>query len=185
MKKALISILLFNSSIWAAQLPPPELSACHVFIDYEFIWTLEMIAGAGGHPTPILNIITFADGEWDLRPEQVHLMKSRRREAEIERFSIDTGVPGEPYVVPYMKVQGESFIGIDLKGDFEGFGELKEVAIELGNNRFVLEPVDCLAFEALAQRINQVNFESPDLHQDYEVLKIDLMGKREARRQRY
>ncbi len=113
------------------------------------------------------------------------LVKGRRREAEVEKFSIDTGVPGEPYVVQYLKVHGESFIGLDLKGDFEGYSELKEVSIDLGNNRFILERIDCLAFEALAQRINQVNFESPDLHQDYEVLKIELMGKREARRKRY
>lgn len=185
MKGIAISLLLFASGLRAGQLPSPEVSACHVFIDYEFIWTLEIVQANGVNPTPILNIITFADGEWDLRPEQIHLAKSMRQEAEVERFSIDTGIPGEPYVVQYLKVQGESFIGLDLKGDFEGFGELREVSIDLGNNRFILEPIDCLAFEALAQRINQVNFDSPDLHQDYEVLKIELMGKREARRQRY
>ncbi len=185
MRNAFFLILLLSNSLWATQLPPPELSACHAFIDYDFIWTLEVTAGAGGSPIPILNIITFSNGEWDLRPEQIHLDKSRRREAEVEKFSIDTGVPGEPYVVQYLKVHGESFIGLDLKGDFEGYSELKEVSIDLGNNRFILERIDCLAFEALAQRINQVNFESPDLHQDYEVLKIELMGKREARRKRY
>jgi hypothetical protein len=156
-----------------------------VFIDYQFIWTLEMVKRPGGDSVPVLNIITFKDGEWDLRPEQVHLEDRRRREIEVEKFSIDTGVPGEPYVVQYMKVHGESFIGLDLKGDFGGLHELKEVSIDLGNDRFILEPVDCLAFEGIAHKINQVNFESPDLHQDYEVLEIELRGRREARRKRY
>jgi hypothetical protein len=72
---------------------------------------------------------------------------------------------------------------LDLAGDFEGFHELSEAAIDLGDHRFVLQPIDCLDFEALAERINQVNVDSPDLRQDYAVLKIDLMGRLEARRQ--
>jgi hypothetical protein len=160
-------------------------SRCHVFIDYDFIWTLEMVKPGDGSAVPILNIITFGEGEWDFRPEHIHIMKDRRREAQIDRFSIDTGVPGEPYGVPYLKVLGDSFIGMDLIGDFQGFEEPRQISIDLGNNRFTLEPVDCLEYENIAHRINQVNFETPDIHQDYEILGIETMGKREARRQYY
>jgi len=164
---------------------PPKSSACHVFIDNQFIWTLEVTRTASGSPAPILNIITFIEGQWDLRPSQIHLVNDHKREAEIEKFSIDTGIIEDPYYLRYLKVQGGSFIGLDLLGDFEGFEALRQVVIELGDSRFTLEPVDCLDFETIAQQINQINFDSPDIRQDYEVLHIELRGHREARRQFY
>ena len=160
-------------------------SSCHLFIDYQFIWTVEMVEGESGTVVPVVNVITFSKGQWDLRPEQIHLHKNRRSEAEIRRFSIDTGVAGEPYEVTYLKVLGESFIGMDLIGEFEGFEELSQVYIDLADSRFVLEAVDCFEYETLVGKINQINFDSPDLRQDYSVLKLGLQGKREARRQHY
>ena len=157
-------------------------SACHIFIDHQFIWTLEVTRTAGGSAAPILNIITFVEGQWDLRPTQIHLVNEQKREAEIEKFSIDTGIIEDPYFLRYLKVQGDSFIGLDLLGDFEGFETLRQVSIELGDNRFILEPVDCLDFERIAHQINQINYDSPDIRQDYEVLEIPLRGRREARR---
>ena len=186
-----LSLLLLPA--WTAGLPAssfqqdsPATSACHAFIDYQFIWTLEVIQEPGqSSPVPILNIITLVEGQWDLRPSNIHLTGSSGREAEIDRFAIDTGVPGEPYNLHYLKVLGSSFIGMDLIGDFQGFAELQKVTIDLGESRFVLEPIDCLDFETVAHRINQINYESPDIRQDFEVLQIDLMGHREARRRFY
>lgn len=165
-------------------LEPPR-SRCHIFVDYQFIWTLEMVQEEDETPTPVVNIVTFTKGQWDLRPQQVHLFANRRREAVVKRFSIDTGVAGDPYIAQYMKVLGESFIGMDLVGDFEGFDELSQVSFDLAENRFILEPVDCFQFDTVVGKINQINFDSPDLRQDYSVLKLSLFGKREARRQHY
>ncbi len=164
---------------------PPETSACHVFIDYQFVWTLEVVKNPSGQPVPILNIITFPEGQWDLRPSNVHIYNQRRQEAEIDKFSIDTGVPDDPYYLQYLKVHGSSFIGMDLIGDFSAFATPSMVTIELGDNDFTLAPVDCLEFENLAQRIDQINYDSPDIRQDYDVLKIPFKGKREARRRFY
>jgi len=184
MKRTLI-FLLFISADLLGQPSEPEKSRCHVFIDYQFIWTLELVESDNETVVPVVNIITFVKGQWDLRPEQVHLFANRRREAEIKKFSIDTGVAGDPYIVQYLKVLGESFIGLDLIGDFEGFEELSQVQIDLGDNRFKLKPIDCFQYENLVGKINQINFDSPDLRQDYSVLKIDLYGTREAIRQHY
>jgi hypothetical protein len=190
MNKVFLLIFLLSSTaellgVQEADPNQPKKSRCHVFVDYQFIWTLEMVDGGGETPIPVVNIVTFAKGQWDLRPEQVHLFANRRREAEIKRFSLDTGVAGNPYLVQYLKVLGESFIGMDLIGDFGGFLELSQVSFDLGDNRFVLEPIDCLQFETLVSKINQVNFDSPDLRQDYSVLNLSLHGKREARRKHY
>lgn len=177
----LIQVFLFAQGI-AGQPQKVDVSACHVFIDHQYIWTLEVKLDENNKPVPILNSVTLGEGEWDLRPDQLHLVNSRHKEARIEKFSIDTGVAGEPYIVRYLKVLGDSFIGLDLIGDFQDFSELSEVSIELGDNLFILAPVDCLDFESIAHQINQINFDSPDIRQDYEVLKIELIGKREARR---
>jgi hypothetical protein len=164
---------------------PPRVSACHVFIDHQFIWTLEVVKSASGAPSPILNIITFLEGQWDLRPKDIHLINGAGREAEVEKFSIDTGVVEDPYLLRYLKVHGDSFIGLDLLGDFRGFETLAEVSIDLGDSRFILEPVDCLEFENVVHQINQINYDTPDIRQDYEVLRIELKGRREARRRFY
>ncbi len=159
----------------------PRATACHVFIDHQFIWTLEVVKSASG-PAPILNIITFVKGQWDLRPRDIHLVNPAGRKAEVEKFSIDTGVIEDPYLLQYLKVHGDSFIGLDLLGDFRDFETLAEVSIDLGESRFILEPMDCLEFENVVQQINQINYDSPDIRQDYEVLRIELRGRREARR---
>jgi hypothetical protein len=189
MRKLGITMLAFLAAVAVVSAQPGskplESSACHIFIDYHFIWTLEVIENVSGKPVPILNIITFPKGQWDLRPTNIHIFNSRRQEAEIEKFSIDTGVPDEPYIVRYLKVHGDSFIGMDLIGDFSNFETPTKVVIELGDNDFTLEPVDRLEFENLAQRIDQINYDSPDIRQDYDVLKIPLKGKREARRRFY
>jgi hypothetical protein len=182
MKKGLLLFCLLSNSLFGQDTVK---SRCHLFIDYQFIWTLEMVDGEGGTAVPVVNIVTFKKGQWDLRPEQIHLMANRHQEAEIKRFSIDTGVAGEPYLVQYLKVLGESFIGMDLVGDFRGFEELRQVNIDLGGNRFTLEALDCLEFGNLIEKVNQVNFESPDLRQDFSVLKITPHGRREARRRHY
>ena len=178
---------LAATSLLVAQPPsePPESSACHVFIDYQFVWTLEVIKEPQRDPVPIVNIITFPKGQWDLRPTNIHIFNKKRREAEIDKFSIDTGVPDDPYYLRYLKVHGDSFIGMDLIGDFKGFETPSKVTIELGDNDFILEPIDCLEFENLVQHIDQINYESPDIRQDYEVLQIPFKGKREARRRYY
>jgi hypothetical protein len=160
-------------------------SACHIFVDHQFIWTLEILRSPGGRVTPILNIVTLAAGQWDLRPRDIHLVNEGNREAEIERFSLDTGVTDDPYYLHYLKVHGNSFIGMDLIGNFDGFEVVREAVIDLEETRFILELVDCLDFERMAHQINQINYDSPDIREDFEVLRIQFKGKREVRRRYY
>lgn len=177
--------LLLAQPLLMAQSPERVPSRCHIFIDRQFIWTLEMVGGADQGHVPVMNIITFVEGEWDMRPPQVHLLDPTGREAEIDKFSVDTGVPGEPHIVRYLKVHGNSFIGIDLLGEYEGFTELETVSIDLGDARFVLDPIDCLEYETMVQRVSQINLETPDIRQDFSILGIPFKGQRQARRRYY
>jgi hypothetical protein len=91
---------------------------------------------------------------------------------------MDTGVPGEPYLMEYLRVLGNSFLGLDLLGEFDDFSEPTKIVIDLGEDRFQLEPLACMDFEALAGKIDQINFNSPNLWEDFEVLRIEFMGQK-------
>lgn len=156
-------------------------SKCHVYVGYEFIWTFEIVNG-----TPVVNVITFTEGEWMLRPEQIVIGTgdTRRRGARIRQFSIDTGVQGDPYNINFLRVHGNSFFGFDLLGDFSNYQNPAQVHIDLGNYRYTLQPIDCLDYEMLAGKISEVNFNSPDVRDDFRVLEIELAGKRSPRPRR-
>lgn len=187
MKKLLVTagVLLWPLWISAQSIPAPapESSACHVFLDDLNIWTLETLEESDGTPIPILNIITFAPGKWDFRPREVHIYNLENQEARVEKFSMDTGVPGEPYLMEYLAVKGKSFIGLDLLGEFGDFVEPARVVIDLGEDRFQLQPLDCMDFNALAEKIDRVNFDSPNIWEDYEVLQIAFLGEKSLRPQ--
>ncbi len=187
MKKLLVTAAALLSPLWiSAQSIPgraPESSACHVFLDDQNIWTLETLEEPDGTTVPILNIITFSPGTWDFRPREVHIYNRENQEAMVEKFSMDTGVPGEPYLMEYLAVKGKSFIGLDLLGKFEDFVEPAHVVIDLGEDRFQLQPLDCMDFNALAEKIDRVNFDSPNIWEDYEVLQIGFLGEKSLRPQ--
>jgi hypothetical protein len=155
-------------------------STCFVFVDTQYIWTLEVVLTPDNRPVPILNIITLTRGEWDFRPIQVDLVNMEGRIADIKRFSMNTGVEGEPYLTNYLNVLGNSFIGVDLVGEFEEFRQLREVRIKLGTNLFKLTPVQPAAFESLVTRIDQVNVDSPDIREDFREVGISPTGEREV-----
>ena len=155
-----------------------EASACHAFVDFENIWTIELIRSHDEKITPILNIITFTKGEWDLRPDQIHIFNRKGKEARIKRFALDTGVPGDPYKSNYMRVLGNSFVGVDLEGKLKDFPTSPRITIDLAHHRYELQPLDCEAFNNLADRINKINFNSPDIREDFDLIKIPHLGRR-------
>ena len=161
-----------------AEKPEAESFTHYIYIDYEFIWTIEMVGN-----TPVVNIITFGEGEWPLRPGQIRIYNQQGKRARVKKFSMETGA--EPYVTPSFRVLGDSFIAIDLIGEFEDFSKPARIAIDLGPYRYQLEPIDPLAFETLAQQINKINYDSPDIREDYAILKIDHKGKRRLRPRRH
>ncbi len=175
-----VLLCTFFASFLQAQTAAPEKvekSRCHVFVDYQNVWTLEMNVD-GRQPVPILNIITFSEDELPFRPNQIHISNARGKKARVEKFSIETGVDGEPYVTDFLQVLESSFIGMDLIGDFADFAEPTQVSVDLGDTEFQLQAIDCLDYETLAQKIDQINFNSPNIKEDFEVLKVPLVGSR-------
>ena len=185
MKEACLALLLTLGMAGAlGQAPaasPSEPSPCHVFIDDQNIWTLEVVQERTGEVIPILNIITLSPGSWDFRPRDIQLVGTDPAPVPVERFSMDTGVPDEPYVMEYLRVRGRSFIGLDLLGDFDNLPQPQRVLIDLGKDRFELQPLNCRQYEAVAEKIDRINIESPDVWEDFRFLGIDFMGNRTAR----
>jgi len=186
MKKLISTVVLVFASLSLLAQPEAETkkldkSRCHCFIDYENIWTFEMVQNHEGRRVPILNIITFKPGEWELKPVQVQVLNGKSRPARIDKFSIDTGIEDEPYNVSNLKVLGNGFIGVDLLGKFDDYGEPTKVVIDLGENRFELQPMDCMEFDMIAEQINKVNFDSPQIKEDFDTLKIEHKGTRAPR----
>jgi len=178
MTKTLLTIFWMTGSLLAQATGSADQnpSACHVFIDDENIWTLEVLEEPDRSLVPILNIITFTPGRWDFRPGQVSIQGAEGTSAQVRSFSMDTGVPGEPYVMEYLAVRGNSFLGLDLIGNFEEFAAPSQVTIDLGRYRFELQPLDCAEFNRVAGQIDQVNFDSPNLWEDFRVLEIQFIG---------
>ena len=182
---SLILLLFISAPLSAQATESPSAATCFVFIDTQYIWTLEAVTTPDNRTVPILNILTLDRGEWDFRPVQVTLVNEGGKIADVKRFSINTGVDGEPYLTNYLKVLGNNFIGVDLIGNFEAFRQLKEVRIELGKDLFRLTPVHPAAYEVLVSKINQINLASPDIREDFKVLGINLLGERELLNQGY
>ncbi|MFQ5737956.1 MAG: hypothetical protein ACE5JX_03005 [Acidobacteriota bacterium] len=177
-----VLLLAMPAPVVQMSVEPVEASRCHVFIDYNNIWTFEMAQSSSGKRTPIVNIITFDEQESPLRPGQIHVFDAGGREAVVDRFSIDTGIAGEPYVTNYLKVLSSSFIAMDLVGDFEDFPQPSRVVFELGEAAFSLQAVDCMDFDMLAERINRINFDSPNIKEDFSLLKIEHIGSKNPRK---
>ena len=177
----LLPMLLLGSTAGQSLDKTVRASSCHAYIDYENIWTLEIVRTQNDEAVPILNIITFTPGEWDFRPEQVHVFDKEGSKAEVKHFSIDTGIKGDPYNTKYLKVLGNSFIGLDVLGKFKDFEQSPYVAIDLGRSRFDLQPLDCLRFEAIAEQINKINFNSPNIQEDFDILRIEHVGRKGPR----
>ena len=55
------------------------------------------------------------------------------------------------------------------------------VVIDLGRSRFDLQPLDCLRFEAIAEQINKINFNSPNIQEDFDILRIEHVGRKGPR----
>lgn len=176
----ILVILQISGSSESTKKPLRQPSPCHMFVDHENIWTLEILE-ENGELVPILNIITLASGEWEFRPYHIHIYNSKGEEVLAKKFSMSLGDGTEPYISQYLKVRGNSVIGLDLLGQFEGFSEPLRVHIDLGSNRFELEPLHCTEFDSAAKKIDKINFNSPNIQEDFEVLRINLLGKISAR----
>jgi len=156
-----------------------QTSQCLIFVDYDFIWTLELVKDKS-KITPIFNALCLHRGQWELEPTEIRLF-SGNEELRVTDFSIDSGDPKNPYVTKYLGLKGPDSVGLDLIGDFRSLDALSEVVIELGKDRFILEAMDCKDYDAKMDKISELDLDGGNMVDDFETLGIKLFGRREAR----
>jgi hypothetical protein len=152
---------------------PLDRSAYFAFVDRDYIFTIEMVKPG----VPLFNFISMTDKEQLLPAKDVRLSLEGRK-ATGKLFVVDTGDPKEPVVMPSIHLHPKSSFGVRLQGDFGDTKEVLGVAVRFGPDDFFLMPLTSSEFESLALKINRLNLGSPDLREDWRVLKLETIGTR-------
>ncbi len=150
-----------------------EKSAYFAFVDRDYILTFEIVAPG----IPLLNFVSMTDTDAILSAKQVRLTLDNRK-VPAQAFLIDTGNPKEPIAVPSLTMRARSSFGVRVRGEFAKESEVLGVTIRVGNEDLKLEPLTSLAFENLALKINRINLGSPDFRDDWQALKLEVLGSR-------
>jgi hypothetical protein len=148
-------------------------SSYFAFVDRDYIFTLELVKPG----VPLLNFISMTDQEGLLSAKEV-LLTLENRKAPGKYFMVDTANPSEPVVIPSVKVRPKSSFGFRVQGEFGKEQQLMGVTVRLGAEEFKLVPLSSFDFENLVLKINRLNLGSPDLDEDWRVLKLEEMGDR-------
>jgi hypothetical protein len=152
---------------------PLDKSTYFAFVDREYIFTVEMVKPG----VPIFNFVSLVDKEEYLYAKQVRLTLENRK-VPGSFFLVDTGDPKEPVIVPSVRMRPKSSFGVRLQGEFGEEKELLGVSVLIGNEDLKLVPLSSFDFENLALKVNRLNLASPDLSDDWRVLKLENMGSR-------
>jgi hypothetical protein len=151
----------------------PEKSAYFAFVDRDFIFTIEMVSPG----VPLLNFVSMLDEEKVLSAKLVRLTLENRKASALT-FLVDTGDPKEPVTIPSVTMRPRSSFGVRIKGDFGSEKEVLGVTLRVGSEDFKLDPLTSLAFENLVIKINRINLSSPDFRDDWQAVKLEVLGSR-------
>lgn len=158
---------------------PLEKSAWFAYVDRDYIFTCEVTKPA----QIIFNFVSMSDEEELLSAKLVRAAFETRK-VPATFFSVDTGNPREPVIVPSIRLKPRSSFGVQLKGEFPAESELYGAVVGLSSEDFELVPLTSFEFENLALKVNRLNLGSPDFSDDWRVLKLEAMGNRKPVRRR-
>jgi hypothetical protein len=157
----------------------PEKSAYFAFVDRDFVFTLEVVKPG----VPLFNFVSMIEDERNLQAKDVVLSLGNRK-VPAKFFLVDTGDPKEQMILPSLVIHPRSSFGVSLRGDFGTEKEFFGVSVRMGEDLFHLEPVSSFDFENLVLKVNKINLGSPDFRDDWRVLKLENIGRRERVRKR-
>jgi hypothetical protein len=150
-----------------------EKSAYFAFVDHDYIFTVEVV----GPGIPLLNFVSMTDNAKVLAAKLVRV-RLENRTVVPTIFLIDTGDPKEPITSASLTMKSRSSFGVRIQGDFGDAKELMGVTIRVGEEDFKLAPLTSLAFENLVLKVNRLNLGSPDFRDDWNLLKLEVIGTR-------
>jgi hypothetical protein len=175
------SVARSDQSVQVQTAPQADLekSAYFAFVDRDFILTVEIV----GPGIALLNFVSMAE---DARVLSAKLIRVRleNRTAVPRFFVIDTGDPKQPMTAPSVNMRPRSSFGVRLQGDFEEAKEFYGVTIGIADEDLRLVPLSSLAFENLVLKVNRINLGSPDFRDDWQALKLEIVGTRSPARKK-
>ena len=158
---------------------PLEKSAYFAFVDRDYIFTVEVVKPG----IPLLNFVSMTEQEVRLSAKNVRLTLANRK-APANLFAVETGPLQKAMVVPSLSIHPRSSFGIRLDGNFGKAEELYGVSVRLGAEDLKLDPLTSFQFESLVLKVNSLNLGSPDFREDWQVLRLEVLGSRSATRRR-
>lgn len=172
---SIMFLAFFAQPIQSEQAPSAlEKSGYFAFVDREFVLTVEFVSPG----IPLLNFVSMAEEPKVLAAKQVRI-RLENRTVVARFFLVDTGDPKQPITTPSVTMRSRSSFGVRIQGDFGGAKEVYAVTIRVGEQDFKLVPLSSLAFENLVLKVNRINLNSPDFRQDWDAVKLEMMGSRE------
>jgi hypothetical protein len=151
-----------------------ETSAYFAFVDRDYIFTVEVV-----DPGVLLfNFVSMTSEEKSAAAKQIRVRLANRTVIP-NFFLIDTGDPKQPISAPSVNMRPRSSFGARIRGDFGDARELNGVSIRVGEEEFKLQALGSIAFENLVIKVNRINLGSPNFREDWEVLKLELLGRRD------
>lgn len=164
-----------------AEQPPKTLekSAWFAYVDRDYIFTCEVTKPG----QIIFNFVSMSDDE-ELLSAKLVRVGFENRKVPATFFSIDTGNPKEPVIVPSIRLKPRSSFGVQLRGEFPAEPVLYDAVVGLSATDYDLVPLTSFEFENLALKVNRLNLGSPDFADDWRVLKLEAMGTKKPVRRR-
>lgn len=145
------------------------------FVDYEFLFTLELVRPG----TPILNFVNMGRSSPYLNVSEIRLVSGIKLYRP-QLFRIDTSDDKDPMRIASLHVLPKSSFGLTLMGqDIRELESIDKVTIKLGSNQFYLQALEEAAFETLVKKVNQISLISPDIREDFRVLDLRPLGRRQ------
>ncbi len=177
-------ILLMLLSVFAQE--PPKLarpssaenklrdrSAYFAFVDHDYIFTIEVVKPG----IPLLNFVSMTNEENRIYAKNIRLALDNRK-STARLLSVETGEFRQPMSLTSIAVHPKSSFGVRIDGDFGNVTELSGATIRLGDEDLQLAPLSRFEFESLVLKVNHLNLGSPDFIEDWQVLKLELLGSR-------
>jgi hypothetical protein len=152
---------------------PSDKSAYFAFADREYIFTIEVVAPG----IPLINFISMSDQENNLLAREVRLTLENRK-VPGKFFLVETGDAKQPVILPSLRMHPRSSFGMRLQGEFGEVRELSGAVVRIGLEDFKMAPLTSFEFESLVLKANRINLGSPDITDDWRVLKLEVLGSR-------
>jgi hypothetical protein len=162
-----------------AEKQPLEKSAYFAFVDRDYIFTVEVVKPG----IPLLNFVSMTEEEIRLSAKNIRVALGNRK-APVNLLAVEPGGLQKAMVVPSMTIHPRSSFGVRLDGNFGKAEELYGVSIRLGAEDLKLAPLTSFEFESLVLKVNSLNLGSPDFREDWQVLRLEVLGSRSPTRRR-